>query len=182
MLRRCNEHTCVQAWFTVLCYLRASWLNHHCQPNSVVVFEGLTLHVHTVQEVPASGSSEVHCEGEGGRWEVVFLPLTLLLPIQLFISYVDLLDPRSKRQEALLNGWYFTCNCPRCTEVSGQAGLCGRQVLLLAYLDESTALILFCCTTCLRSLSGWVASLWVVPLMYAAVSCQNVRYIKTFGT
>lgn len=52
----------------VFCGHRASLINHNCQPNSVVVFEGLTLNVHTVQDMQANGNSEVQgYMSEGGR-------------------------------------------------------------------------------------------------------------------
>ena len=114
--------------------LRASWINHQCQPNCVVVFEGLTLHLHTLQNMLMDGSCEVcTCTltrtREGGKKMGGGLcsPLLLSSTFQLYISYVDMLEPRSKRQEALLSGWYFTCQCPRCTEVRGRCVLGGSR-------------------------------------------------------
>ena len=82
---------------------------------------------------------------EGGRGrEVIASPHPPSFPVQLFISYVDLLDPRSKRQKALLEGWYFTCACSRCTEVSGQGVLIAGPRFILVH--EIRALI--CGHTC----------------------------------
>ena len=35
---------------------------------------------------------------------------------QIFISYMDLMDPTSRRKEYLEKHYYFSCQCLRCTK------------------------------------------------------------------
>ena len=47
------------------------------------------------------------------RWIATTSPTVLL---QLYISYVDQLLPRSERRRQLTEQYYFTCDCPVCTD------------------------------------------------------------------
>jgi SET and MYND domain-containing protein len=70
-------------------YILPSFLNHSCQPNCTVVFDGLKMDVRSVVDI------------KPGQ--------------QLYISYTDLLDPPNKRQEVLRSTYYFSCHCQRCS-------------------------------------------------------------------
>ncbi|XP_041481801.1 histone-lysine N-methyltransferase SMYD3-like [Lytechinus variegatus] len=71
-------------------YLRASMLNHSCNPNCLVVFDGRKLQLRTVKDVK---------EGE-----------------ECTISYVDIMDPVKERQSELEERYHFTCNCVKCVD------------------------------------------------------------------
>ncbi|XP_053315754.1 histone-lysine N-methyltransferase SMYD3 [Spea bombifrons] len=65
-----------------------SLLNHSCDPNCVIAFEGRYLNLRTVREIP---------KGE-----------------ELTISYIDVMMPTHQRQNQLKRQYCFTCNCHRC--------------------------------------------------------------------
>ncbi|KAK9811310.1 hypothetical protein WJX72_001575 [[Myrmecia] bisecta] len=69
-------------------YITASYFNHSCAPNCMVVRDAGWATVTAQQDVKA---------GE-----------------ELTISYIDLELPRSARREALKAGFFFDCNCSRC--------------------------------------------------------------------
>uniref|UniRef100_A0A8C5MT75 [histone H3]-lysine(4) N-trimethyltransferase n=1 Tax=Leptobrachium leishanense TaxID=445787 RepID=A0A8C5MT75_9ANUR len=69
-------------------YPSMSLLNHSCDPNCVIVFEGKCLHLRTVKEIP---------KGE-----------------ELTISYIDVMMPTRQRQNQLKRQYCFTCDCHRC--------------------------------------------------------------------
>ncbi|KAG9483979.1 hypothetical protein GDO78_009735 [Eleutherodactylus coqui] len=65
-----------------------SLLNHSCDPNCVIIFEGKFLHLRTIKEIP---------QGE-----------------ELTISYIDVKMPSHMRQLQLQRQYCFTCDCQRC--------------------------------------------------------------------
>ncbi|XP_073528901.1 histone-lysine N-methyltransferase SMYD3 [Phyllobates terribilis] len=69
-------------------YPSMSLLNHSCDPNCVIVFEGTRLHLRTVKEIP---------QGE-----------------ELTISYMDVKMPSHMRQMQCQRQYCFTCDCHRC--------------------------------------------------------------------
>ncbi|KAM8945522.1 histone-lysine N-methyltransferase SMYD3 [Pelodytes ibericus] len=69
-------------------YPSMSLLNHSCDPNCVIVFEGRCLFLRTVKEIP---------KGE-----------------ELTICYIDVMMPSHKRQDQLQRQYCFTCDCHRC--------------------------------------------------------------------
>lgn len=69
-------------------YPSMSLLNHSCDPNCVIVFEGTCLHLRTVKEIP---------QGE-----------------ELTISYIDVKMPSHMRQLQCQRQYCFTCDCDRC--------------------------------------------------------------------
>ncbi|XP_064270777.1 histone-lysine N-methyltransferase SMYD3 isoform X1 [Passer domesticus] len=69
-------------------YPSMSLLNHSCDPNCVIVFEGYQLLLHSVREIQI---------GE-----------------ELTISYVESLMPTRERQKQLLRQYCFECDCPLC--------------------------------------------------------------------
>ncbi|XP_030853046.1 histone-lysine N-methyltransferase SMYD3-like [Strongylocentrotus purpuratus] len=71
-------------------YLRASMVNHSCDPNCTWVFDGRKLQLRTVKDVT---------EGE-----------------ECTISYIDNINPTKERQAELEKRYHFTCKCVRCVE------------------------------------------------------------------
>ncbi|CAH2249964.1 histone-lysine N-methyltransferase SMYD3 [Pelobates cultripes] len=69
-------------------YPSMSLLNHSCDPNCVIVFEGRCLLLRTVKEIP---------KGE-----------------ELTISYIDVMMPTHQRQSQLQRQYCFTCDCHQC--------------------------------------------------------------------
>ncbi|XP_066452207.1 histone-lysine N-methyltransferase SMYD3 [Eleutherodactylus coqui] len=69
-------------------YPSMSLLNHSCDPNCVIIFEGKFLHLRTIKEIP---------QGE-----------------ELTISYIDVKMPSHMRQLQLQRQYCFTCDCQRC--------------------------------------------------------------------
>ncbi|KAM7027189.1 histone-lysine N-methyltransferase SMYD3 [Passerculus sandwichensis] len=69
-------------------YPSMSLLNHSCDPNCVIVFEGYQLLLHSVREIQI---------GE-----------------ELTISYVESLVPTRERQKQLMRQYCFECDCPLC--------------------------------------------------------------------
>ncbi|XP_030853044.1 histone-lysine N-methyltransferase SMYD3-like [Strongylocentrotus purpuratus] len=71
-------------------YLRASMLNHSCDPNCAWVCDGRKLQIMTVKDVK---------EGD-----------------ECTISYVDAMKPAKVRQADLKESYHFTCKCVKCIE------------------------------------------------------------------
>ncbi|CAH1154974.1 unnamed protein product [Phaedon cochleariae] len=73
-------------------YLAASVVDHSCQPNAVVTFEGTTLVMRALEKLPSLNWSKI------------------------FISYIDVMALKSERQAELEKTYYFLCQCPKCLE------------------------------------------------------------------
>ncbi|XP_055677315.1 histone-lysine N-methyltransferase SMYD3 isoform X2 [Lutzomyia longipalpis] len=71
-------------------YLGVSVVDHRCTPNAVATFEGTTLFVRALTDLPALDWS------------------------QIFISYVDLMQTPADRRAELKANYYFLCTCSRC--------------------------------------------------------------------
>lgn len=71
-------------------YLAASILDHSCQPNAVATFEGRTLKIRTITDLP-------HL-----NWD------------SIYISYIDLMDDTETRRRSLKKNYYFFCGCGKC--------------------------------------------------------------------
>lgn len=67
----------------------ASLINHSCDPNSVMTFDGRSLSVRTLKEIARDD--------------------------ELTISYIDNTNPTHKRQDELMERYFFKCECTRCT-------------------------------------------------------------------
>lgn len=74
-------------------YLGCSVIDHSCDPNAVAVFEGVTIHIRAVKDIPVLD------------WEKVF------------ISYIDLLNFPKDRQLELQEMYYFLCDCKPCASL-----------------------------------------------------------------
>ncbi|EZA50042.1 histone-lysine N-methyltransferase SMYD3 isoform X2 [Ooceraea biroi] len=83
-------------------YLGASVIDHSCKPNAVAVFEGTTIMIRTLTDLPSLDWSQIR------------------------ISYVDLLSSNEDRREELHGSYYFWCDCERCkqAEPMAQASSC----------------------------------------------------------
>ncbi|XP_025270921.1 histone-lysine N-methyltransferase SMYD3 isoform X1 [Camponotus floridanus] len=78
-------------------YLGASVIDHSCKPNAVAVFEGTTIIIRTIVDLPSLDWSQIK------------------------ISYIDLLNSNKDRREELYNSYYFWCDCERCKQVEPMA-------------------------------------------------------------
>ncbi|XP_070171664.1 histone-lysine N-methyltransferase SMYD3 isoform X2 [Polyergus mexicanus] len=78
-------------------YLGASVMDHSCKPNAVAVFEGTTIIIRTITDLPSLDWSQIK------------------------ISYIDLLNSNKDRREELYNSYYFWCDCKRCKQVEPMA-------------------------------------------------------------
>ncbi|KAK2749771.1 hypothetical protein FQN55_003007 [Onygenales sp. PD_40] len=66
----------------------ASYINHSCDPNAYIGFDGPLMYLKTLRDVK---------HGE-----------------QIYISYIDNTYPYERRQEELDTRYFFTCKCPKC--------------------------------------------------------------------
>ncbi|XP_049821689.1 histone-lysine N-methyltransferase SMYD3 [Aethina tumida] len=82
-------------------YLAASILDHSCEPNALAVFDGTTIQIRALKDLPCVDWS------------------------QIFISYIDVLNTTKDRQEELQKTYYFLCECPRCLEPEPMAEMTG---------------------------------------------------------
>ncbi|XP_059611388.1 histone-lysine N-methyltransferase SMYD3 isoform X2 [Phlebotomus argentipes] len=71
-------------------YLGVSVVDHSCTPNAVATFEGTTLSIRAIADIPSLDWS------------------------QIFISYVDLMQTPADRRAELKANYYFLCTCSRC--------------------------------------------------------------------
>lgn len=71
-------------------YLSASSLDHSCDPNCAVLFNGIEMSIKVIKKFDLNQESPA-------------------------ISYTELIMSRKKRQEMLLDNYYFKCKCSRCT-------------------------------------------------------------------
>jgi SET and MYND domain-containing protein len=67
---------------------RISLLNHSCDPNAVVLFDGAAAIVRALKPIAAGD--------------------------ELTISYIDRATDRYERQQQLMSQYFFTCSCSRC--------------------------------------------------------------------
>ncbi|KAJ8985596.1 hypothetical protein NQ317_015087 [Molorchus minor] len=73
-------------------YLAASIVDHSCKPNAVVTFQGTTLYMRALEEIPALDWTKI------------------------FISYIDVMALKEERQKELEKNYYFLCQCPKCLQ------------------------------------------------------------------
>ncbi|XP_025986456.1 histone-lysine N-methyltransferase SMYD3 [Solenopsis invicta] len=80
-------------WLNVIgfgIYLGASVVGHSCKPNAVATFEGTTIIIRTLTDLPCLDWSQIK------------------------ISYVDLIKSKKDRREELYSLYHFWCDCERC--------------------------------------------------------------------
>ncbi|RZC32557.1 histone-lysine N-methyltransferase SMYD3 [Asbolus verrucosus] len=73
-------------------YLGASVIDHSCSPNAVAIFEGPILYIRSLKTFQYLDWSQV----------------------QIYISYIDVLNTTKDRQKELEAAYYFLCQCPKC--------------------------------------------------------------------
>ncbi|XP_075988833.1 SET and MYND domain containing, class 3 [Anticarsia gemmatalis] len=73
-------------------YLASSILDHSCEPNAVATFDGKTINIRAIRDMPCLD------------WN------------QMRISYIDLMKTPYDRQTELLQNYYFLCQCDRCMD------------------------------------------------------------------
>ena len=84
-------------------YLSASALDHSCDPNATVVFQGNNLILRTIKNVESYD--------------------------KLRISYTNLLDTKEVRRRNLAKQYYFSCACAKC-EAAGETEEPDKSVML----------------------------------------------------
>jgi len=104
-------------WFNtyiaVIIFYSMSILDHSCDPDCVISFQGPNAILNSIKQRVQS-SSPLN--------QVVSLFLTFndqnyKKIIKLTISYVELLRPTKERQYQLKSQYYFACKCPICLDV-----------------------------------------------------------------
>ncbi|XP_039765676.1 histone-lysine N-methyltransferase SMYD3 isoform X2 [Pararge aegeria] len=73
-------------------YLASSIIDHSCNPNAVATFNGKTINVRVIKDMPCLD------------WK------------QIRISYVDMMKTPIERQTELQQNYYFLCTCDRCMD------------------------------------------------------------------
>ncbi|CAK1548106.1 unnamed protein product [Leptosia nina] len=73
-------------------YIAASIIDHSCNPNAVATFDGKTINIRAIRDMPKLD------------WK------------QIRISYIDLMKTPFERQMELLENYYFVCDCDRCMD------------------------------------------------------------------
>ncbi|XP_049885754.1 histone-lysine N-methyltransferase SMYD3 isoform X1 [Pectinophora gossypiella] len=86
-------------------YLACSIVDHSCNPNAVATFDGKTISIRAIQDMPCLD------------WN------------QIRISYIDLMKSPYDRQTELLKSYYFLCQCDRCMDENQHKVLHGAKCL-----------------------------------------------------
>ena len=73
-------------------YIAESMFDHSCGPNATTVYNGINIEVRAFKPITDEDKITIH--------------------------YYDMKKPKYIRQEYLLNGYYFNCNCQRCCNES----------------------------------------------------------------
>ncbi|XP_041973756.1 histone-lysine N-methyltransferase SMYD3 isoform X2 [Aricia agestis] len=73
-------------------YLAASVIDHSCEPNAVATFDGKTISIRAIKDMPTLD------------WR------------QIRITYIDLMKTAYERQVELQDNYYFLCQCVRCMD------------------------------------------------------------------
>lgn len=86
-------------------YLAPSVVDHSCVPNAVATFEGITLNIRTIEDLPSLDWSQIR------------------------ISYIDVLKTTQERRSELQSSYYFWCNCKKCEkpELMAEAAACPNK-------------------------------------------------------
>ncbi|KAL1489651.1 hypothetical protein ABEB36_013595 [Hypothenemus hampei] len=82
-------------------YLAASIIDHSCQPNALAIFEGTTLIIRTIDDMPKLDWSTIK------------------------ICYIDTLASTQERQNELFETYYFLCDCPKCSKSENMSEMFG---------------------------------------------------------
>ncbi|KAJ7513608.1 hypothetical protein O6H91_23G006300 [Diphasiastrum complanatum] len=90
----CNAHTICDEELRPLgmgLFPVVSIINHSCEPNTVLLFEGKRAVVRALEQINVGS--------------------------ELTLSYIELGTSTESRRKALREQYYFTCNCPRCNHL-----------------------------------------------------------------
>ncbi|KAL4623869.1 histone-lysine N-methyltransferase SMYD3 [Arapaima gigas] len=91
-------------------YPSMSLLNHDCEPNCVVMFQGIQLHLRAIRDIKALE--------------------------ELTISYIDVMMPSEDRKRCLQEQYHFLCQCVRCATADKDADmLAGDEVVWRRFSD-----------------------------------------------
>ncbi|XP_058803474.1 histone-lysine N-methyltransferase SMYD3 isoform X2 [Phymastichus coffea] len=71
-------------------YLGPSVIDHSCKPNAIAVFDGTTILIRALEDIPILDWSQIH------------------------ISYIDVLNTTETRRAELQRVYYFLCECSKC--------------------------------------------------------------------
>ncbi|KAJ9601497.1 hypothetical protein L9F63_000336 [Diploptera punctata] len=80
-------------------YLACTVIDHSCDPNAAAVFEGITIQIRALKEIPMLD------------WK------------KIFISYIDMLNLPKERQAELQATYYFLCDCRPCNSIEDMQSL-----------------------------------------------------------
>ncbi|XP_067844728.1 histone-lysine N-methyltransferase SMYD3 isoform X1 [Heptranchias perlo] len=94
-------------------YPSMSLLNHSCDPNSVIVFEGKQLQLHAVRQIQADE--------------------------ELTVSYIDVMATSQERRRQLEKQYCFTCDCNRCETADKDADMLAGEEHSWKEIKESIA-------------------------------------------
>lgn len=96
-------------------YLGVSVTDHSCKPNAVATFEGSTLYLRALEDMPKLDWSKI------------------------FISYIDVMNLPSDRRNELQSSYYFSCECVKCSDINEEKNMilglcpnkdCGQELCL----------------------------------------------------
>ncbi|OAD56993.1 SET and MYND domain-containing protein 3, partial [Eufriesea mexicana] len=107
-------------------YLGASILDHSCKPNTVVVFEGTTIIVKTIEDLPCLDWSQASV---------------------IRISYIDVLQTTRDRRSELQSRYYFWCRCKKCEEAEPMAEAAACPNKFCTYPCSPDAVVCESCNT-----------------------------------
>ncbi|XP_043253965.1 histone-lysine N-methyltransferase ASHR1 [Colletes gigas] len=86
-------------------YLGPSIIDHSCAPNAVSIFEGTTIIIRTIEDLPCLDWSQIR------------------------ISYIDIFKTTKDRRAELQSSYYFWCTCKKCEQpdVLAEAAACPNK-------------------------------------------------------
>ncbi|XP_015176483.1 PREDICTED: histone-lysine N-methyltransferase SMYD3 isoform X2 [Polistes dominula] len=96
-------------------YLAPSVIDHSCKPNAIAVFEGTTIIIRTLEDLPCLNWSQIR------------------------ISYIDILNSTKDRREELKKSYYFLCDCQRCIQPEPMATAAACPNTSCTYPNSSDA-------------------------------------------
>uniref|UniRef100_UPI00398F2751 histone-lysine N-methyltransferase SMYD3 n=1 Tax=Pristiophorus japonicus TaxID=55135 RepID=UPI00398F2751 len=92
-------------------YPSMSLLNHSCDPNCVIVFEGKQLQLHAVRQIQADE--------------------------ELTVSYIDVMATSQERRRQIEKQYCFTCDCSRCETADKDADMLAGEEHSWKEVEES---------------------------------------------
>ncbi len=101
-------------------YLAPSVLDHSCSPNATVLFDGSSLILKAIEDVPDFD--------------------------KIFISYTNILAPTEERKRALKSQYYFDCQCEKCS--NAEESDADKSVLLCSSCKGGVPLSSMTCCKC----------------------------------